>query len=217
MTDKDHLKLHAKNRLNLDRYNATAHFYDILDLPWERQYRKWRPELIGDLRGAVLEAGVGTGRNLRYYHPSVDLVAIDLSPGMLGRARRRARAAQCRVTLLQEDACTMESVSSEGFDWIVATFLCCVLPEELQPVVLDQFARVLKPGGRFRFLEMIYSRIPGVRRRQDIFAPFVEKVYGARFDRNTLHHLEHSDSLRVTSTRFLKHDVYLLIEGTRRE
>lgn len=216
MIDRDHLRLHTRNRLNLDRYNVTAHFYDFLDLPWERQYRKWRPELIGDIRGTVLEAGVGTGRNLRYYHPSVDLTAIDLSQGMLNRAKRRSREAQCRVTLLQEDVCTMESVPSGGFDWLVATFLCCVLPDEFQPLAIDQFARVLKPGGRFRLLEMIYSRIPSVRRRQDIFAPFVEKVYGARFDRNTLHYVEHSDSLRITSTRFLKNDVYLLIEGIRR-
>jgi ubiquinone/menaquinone biosynthesis C-methylase UbiE len=217
MIDRDHLRLHAGNRLNFDRYNVTAHFYDILDFPWEWQYRKWRPDLIGDIRGAVLEAGVGTGRNLRHYHPSVDLVAIDLSPGMLARAKRRMSEAQCRVTLLQEDVCTMDSLSSGGFDWIVATFLCCVLPEELQPLALSQFARVLKPGGRFRLLEMTYSRIPAVRRRQNIFTPFVERVYGARFDRNTLQHVEDSGSLKVTSTRFLKRDVYLLIEGMRRE
>ncbi len=217
MIDRDHLQLHTKNRLNLDRYNITSHFYDILDLPWERIYRKWRPELIGDMRGKVLEAGVGTGRNLRYYHSSVDLTAIDLSQGMLDRAKKRLREAQCRVTLVQEDVCTMESVPSDCFEWIVATFLCCVLPDELQPLAIDQFARVLRPGGRFRLLEMIYSRIPAVRKRQDIFAPFVEKIYGARFDRNTLQHVERSAGLRVTSTRFLKHDVYLLIEGVRRE
>lgn len=217
MTDRDHLLLHEKNRLNFDRYNITARFYDILDLPWELQYRKWRPALIGDIRGAVLEAGVGTGRNLRYYNPSVDLTAIDLSTAMLDRAKKRGRRAQCRVTFLQEDVCAMESLPSGSFDWIVATFLCCVLPNELQAQAIEEFERVLKPGGRFRLLEMMYSRIPAVRRRQDIFAPFVEKVYGARFDRNTLHYVEQSDCLRVTSTRFLKHDVYLLIEGVRRE
>jgi hypothetical protein len=31
-------------------------FNDILDYPWERQYRHWRPQLVGDVRGAVLEA-----------------------------------------------------------------------------------------------------------------------------------------------------------------
>jgi hypothetical protein len=50
------------------KYDITAWFYDILDYPWERQYRNWRPQLVGDVRGKVLEAGVGTGRNLKYYN-----------------------------------------------------------------------------------------------------------------------------------------------------
>jgi hypothetical protein len=53
--------------------------------------------------------------------------------------------------------------------------------------------------------------------RQDFFAPFVEKVYSARFDRNTLRYLEQSSRLKVTNTSFLKDDVYLLIEGIRQE
>lgn len=48
-----------------------------------------------------------------------------------------------------------------------------------------------------------------------MFAPFVEKVFGARFDRNTLQHIECSSNLKVTNTSFLKDDTYLLIEGIR--
>jgi len=76
---------------------------------------------------------------------------------------------------------------------------------------------VLKLGGRFRLLEMVYSKNRKIRKRQDFFAPFVEKVYGARFDRNTLRHLEQSSKLKVTNTSFLKDDVYLLIEGIRQK
>ena len=34
---------HELNVLNQKRYAVTAWFYDILDYPWELQYRKWRP------------------------------------------------------------------------------------------------------------------------------------------------------------------------------
>jgi len=74
---------------------------------------------------------------------------------------------------------------------------------------------VLKPGGRFRLLEMVYSKNERIRKKQAAFAPFVEKVYGARFDRNTLRYLEQSATLTVSSTSFLKDDTYLLIEGVR--
>jgi ubiquinone/menaquinone biosynthesis C-methylase UbiE len=197
------------------KYNITAWFYDILDFPWELQYRRWRPGLLEAVRGRVLEAGVGTGRNLPYYHPEASVTAIDLSAAMLRRAAKRGRQALCQFELRQEDVTTMESIPSGHFDWVLSTFLCCVLPDCLQPLAVNQFERVLKPGGRFRLLEIVYSRDPRLRRRQDLFAPFVAKAYGARFDRHTLEHVRHAPKLSLTGTRFLKHDTYLLIEGKR--
>lgn len=206
---EENLSLRAK-------YNVTALFYDMLDYPWERIYRKWRPRLLGDLRGRVLEAGVGTGRNFRHYHHSIELTGVDLSDVMLRKARKKAKEASCKIQLLHDDASVMRQVDSSYYDWIISTFLCCVMPDELQPATLQQFARVLKPGGKFRLLEMIYSKNGKIRRRQELFASFVEKVYGARFDRNTVQYLEASAELEITRTRFLKDDVYLLIEGVKK-
>jgi ubiquinone/menaquinone biosynthesis C-methylase UbiE len=198
------------------KYNITAMFYDVLDYPWERIYKQWRPWLLGDLRGKVLEAGVGTGRNFRHYHESVELTGIDLSDVMLRKAGRKAGKARCEIELLHDDASVMRLVSSNEYDWIVSTFLCCVMPDEFQPMALEQFSRVLKPGGGFRLLEMIYSKDRKIRRRQEFFASFVEKVYGARFDRKTVQYLQESADLDITSKRFLKDDVYLLIEGIKK-
>ncbi len=195
------------------KYDITAWFYDILDYPWERQYRHWRPQLVKDLRGEVLEAGVGTGRNLKYYNSDVNLIAIDLCKAMVERAMKRGRSAVCLLECLQEDATKMTSISSNHFDWIISMFLCCVLPYDLQVLAIRQFERVLKPGGKFRLLEMVYSKIPKYRSRQVFFAPFVEKVYGARFDRNTLENLQACSRLRITNTYFLKRDIYQVIEG----
>ena len=75
---------------------------------------------------------------------------------------------------------------------------------------------MLKPGGRFRLLEMKYSDIPHLRKRQDRFERFVEKVYGARFDRQTLAHVQSNPYLIVTGIRYVKHDIYQQIEGVRK-
>lgn len=72
------MHIHEENLLIQAKYNVTAWFYDILDFPWELQYRHWRPALLGDMRGAVLEAGVGTGRNLRFYHHCVNRTKIGI-------------------------------------------------------------------------------------------------------------------------------------------
>ncbi|MFV1993579.1 MAG: class I SAM-dependent methyltransferase, partial [Acidiferrobacterales bacterium] len=204
-----------KNFFLQKKYNITANFYDFLDYPWERIYRKWRPTLIGDLRGKILEAGVGTGRNLEFYHEDVELVGIELSKKMLSKAEKRKTKARCNVSLVQEDATVMQSLDSNQFDWVFSTFMCCVMPDEIQKLAIEQFGRVLKQGGRFRLLEIVYSKNEKIRKRQELFAPFVEKVYGARFDRNTLRYLKQSENLQVTNTTFLKDDTYLLIEGIR--
>lgn len=214
-TQAGELGVRELNLLNQKRYAVTAWFYDILDYPWERQYRKWRPELLKDVRGEALEAGVGTGRNLKYYASGVNLTAMDFSPAMLKKASKRCSEATCNVKFVLEDASQMATVPSNTYDWVVAFFLCCVLPHELQDRAISEFARVLKPGGRFRLLEMKYSGDPKLRKRQDFFAPLVAKVYGAGFDRQTLMHLQNNANLTVTGTRYIKHDTYVLIDGIR--
>lgn len=205
----------AESRRLERKYRATSWLYDVLDYPWERKYRHWRPRLVGDVTGRVLEAGVGTGRNLTHYPADADVTGIDLSTGMLRWARRRARRAACRVTLGHADATHMPDLLAGSFDWYVSTFMYCVMPDASQPLALAEMARLLRPGGRFRLLEMVYSDDPRLRRRQECFAPFVELVYGARFDRRTLDHVRATPGLCVDRQEFIQRDVYLLIEGHR--
>jgi len=198
------------------KYRATAWFYDILDYPWERQYRRWRPSLLADVSGVILETGVGTGRNLRHYSPQADVTAVDLSPSMIRIAAKRAKKAACRVRLLCRDATRLLGLPSDHFDWYVATFLFCVLPVTLQRPAVEEMVRVLKPGGRFMILEMVYSKDRRLLRRQKLFAPFVEMVYGARFDRHALENLQDNEGIDISQIRYLKADTYLLIEGCKK-
>lgn len=198
------------------KYRVTSWFYDILDYPWERQYRKWRQQLLSDVRGEVLEVGVGTGRNIKHYPTAAHVMGVDLSPEMLRIAKKRAIKAACSVILLKQDALHLSDLPSNHFDWYIATFLYCVLPDELQPRALEEMIRVLKPGGRFKLLEIVYSKDARLRRQQEFLAPLVEKLYGARFDRRTLEYLRKKADLEITSTRFLKADTYLLIEGRKK-
>jgi hypothetical protein len=53
---------------NLKTYNRIAHFYDLLDLPFEYfRYKSLRRVLFDGLSGRLLDAGVGTGRNFPFY------------------------------------------------------------------------------------------------------------------------------------------------------
>jgi ubiquinone/menaquinone biosynthesis C-methylase UbiE len=197
------------------KYQFTAWFYDFLDYYWERQYRVFRPQILSNVRGNVLEAGVGTGRNFCHYHPATNLTGIDLSSNMIRIANRRARKAPCEITLMQNDSTQLDNIPSNHYDWYISFFMFCVMPGELQDLAINQIVRVLKPEGKFLILEMIYSKDEKLFKRQKRFKPFVEKVYGARFDRQTLRRFQEKEELKVVRTHFVKADVYLMIKGMK--
>ena len=131
---------------NLDRYQRIARFYDLLDLPFEfRRYRALRPLLFNGLTGRLLDAGVGTGRNFPFYPTGSSVVGIDISPAMLARAERRRGGSCASIELKQMDVTRLEYPAG-SFDAAVATFLFCVLPDELQIAAL----REIGPGGQAR-------------------------------------------------------------------
>ena len=73
------------------RYQRIAPIYDGMEVISERRYQPWRTHLWSTVRGPkVLEIGVGTGKNMPYYPEGLDITEIDLTPGMLDRARKRA-------------------------------------------------------------------------------------------------------------------------------
>lgn len=166
-------------------YDRMSWAYDLLDWPFEHfRYRHLRPGLVGGLKGKILEAGVGTGRNLPYYSPLARVTGVDLSPRQLERARKRASLARCRVELRQADA-TKLPFKTSSFDASVATFLFCVLPDALQLPALKELLRVTRPGGLVRILEYRYSDRPFRRLFMRLMAPYTQAVFGARFDRAT--------------------------------
>lgn len=195
---------------NFDRYQRIAPLYDLLDLPFEHgRYRHIRPLLFRGLSGHILDAGVGTGRNVRYYPAGASVLGIDLSPAMLARAERRLADTGALVELRQMDVTALD-LPNASFDAAVATFLFCVLPEELQVPALRELGRVVKPHGEIRLLE--YVRPTGTLRRlmTKVWQPWVGWAYGASFDRNTEAHLPEA-GLELIDARFAVDDLIRLI------
>ena len=192
------------------RYDRVAPFYDLLDLPFEYgRYRALRPHLFRCISGTILDAGVGTGRNMPFYPDGSHITGIDLSPAMLVRARKRRAKLGKDVELLEMNVLAT-TFPNQHFDAIVATFLFCVLDEDHQLPALRELARICKPTGVLRFLEYTYSNDPIRQLMMRIWAPWVRWMYGAAFDRQTERYIPQA-GLKVVETRFLFKDTIKLI------
>lgn len=169
---------------NRTRYRRIAPVYDLLELSFEySRYRPLRRMLFADLAGRILDAGVGTGRNIPIYPPSSEVTGIDTSPEMLARAERRRDRLGAKVELLERDV-RATGFPDGSFDAVVATFLFCVLPEQDQVPALRELARVCKPAGEIRLLEYARPQAPFRRTLTRVWEPWVRCAYGASFDRD---------------------------------
>ena len=193
-----------------DVYDRIARLYDFLDLPFERsRYTPLRRVLFKGLRGTLLDAGVGTGRNFPYYPDGSNVTGIDISPAMLERARQRKHTLRTVVDLRAMDV-TQLTFPDETFDSIVSTFLFCVLDAEHQQPALEELRRVCRPDGTIRILEYAVSQDPVRRVIMKLWAPWVRFAYGAEFDRDTEQYLE-AAGLDLVDKRFLYKDIIALL------
>ena len=191
-------------------YRHRARLYDVLDLPFEYgRYRRLRRRMFEGLSGRLLDAGVGTGRNIAFYPEGSEVTGIDLSPAMIARARRRSEKLGRAVDLRQMDVSAM-AFADNHFDAVIATFLFCVLENDQQLPALMELARVCREGGEIRLLDYVYSENPARRFVMRLWAPWVRAVFGAAFDRDTERYIA-AARLELIERRFLVSDVIRLL------
>jgi len=137
-----------------------------------------RPETVADATGDVLEVGFGTALNLRYYGPDVKSVTgLDplVTDGVKAVDQRIAAAAFPveREALRADGALPFEA---GRFDTVVTTWTLCSIPDP--QAALEEMRRVLKPGGRYVFIEHGRSDEAGVSGWQDRLNPLWCKITG---------------------------------------
>jgi ubiquinone/menaquinone biosynthesis C-methylase UbiE len=170
------------------RYGRLAPFYDLLGILPEMSYRRWREDfwrrvLLEASPGSdLLEIGVGTGKNIPYWPKAVTVTAIDLTPGMVRRARERARELGSPARVLEGDVQALE-FPDDSFDMAAATFVFCSVPD---PVLgLNELARVVRPGGSIYLMEHLRSEQPIPGKIMDLLNPIVVRLMGSNINRDT--------------------------------
>jgi ubiquinone/menaquinone biosynthesis C-methylase UbiE len=152
----------------------------LLGRPFVAKYRR---ELLAHAYGDVLEIGFGTGLNLPHYPENVrKITTVDPNPGMHQLAQRRIKRNGIEVNqrVLHGERLPFED---GAFACVVSTFTLCSIEDVAR--ALGEVYRVLKPGGRFLFLEHGLSREVNIQRWQRRLNWLeMQLADGCRLDRN---------------------------------
>lgn len=118
--------------------------------------------LLGPLTGTVLEIGPGTGANLQYYSAEARLIGVEPNPHMHPYLRREAEQRRREIEIRDGTAERLD-LPDDAVDAVVCTLVLCSVRD--QPAALAEVLRVLKPGGRFVFVELVAAPRGTWRRR----------------------------------------------------
>jgi ubiquinone/menaquinone biosynthesis C-methylase UbiE len=156
--------------------------HDALIAPYKRS-------LLGDLHGDVLEIGPGAGPNLSYYAPDVHWLGVEPNPYMHAYLRTAA-ATQGRTIDLRTGYTEALPVGDQSMDAVVSTLVLCSVHD--LDASLAEIRRVLKPGGKFVFIEHVAApKGSGLRRVQNWVRPLWSFLAdGCQPNREIWRHLE---------------------------
>ena len=129
-----------------EAYGRWAPIYDLVFGPVFSRGRRVAVEAAERIGGRVIEVGVGTGLGLEHYSQRNRVVGVDISAPMLEKARNRVK----RLGLTNVEAIAVGDAErldypDASFDVVVAQYVVTSVPHPEK--ALDEFARVVRPGG----------------------------------------------------------------------
>ena len=135
-------------------YARWAPVYDLVFGPVFDRGRRAAIAAAEQVGGRILEVGVGTGISLPGYSAKNRIVGIDLSEAMLRKAQKRvAELSLDHVERLEVMDAEHLSFPDDSFDVVVAHYVVSTVPHPEQ--ALDEFARILRPGGEIILVNRI--------------------------------------------------------------
>lgn len=138
------------------------------------EFQTERRRLLAQVQGEVLEIGLGTGLNLPHYPNTLSwLHAVDPVNLLPERVLERSAGALFPIRIRRVSAETLP-YEDRQFDYVVSTWTLCSIPDPVK--ALREVHRVLKPDGRFLFVEHGRSDDPKIARWQDRLNPIQRVV-----------------------------------------
>ena len=162
---------------------ANAKFFESMDSYSHRRLGARKKALFADLPRVVVELGAGTGASMRYLAPGSRLIAIEPNPHAHDALRRNA--ARYGIDLeIREDPAESTGLASASVDAVICTLVLCTVEDPAAS--LAEVRRILRPGGRFAFIEHVGSGPGPIRAVQRLLrGPWRYVFDGCCLDRDT--------------------------------
>ena len=191
------------------KYNRIARFYDLHSKFAEKLwFSEWRNQFILPLNGKILEAGIGTGKNMEYYNPKAEVIGIDFSEKMLQIAKEKlVKSGKRNITLRQMDAKNLK-FKDNSFDYVVTSCVFCSVPNPMKG--LKEIRRVLKPTGRLIMIEHVLSKNLLIALIEHTLNPITKYLMGVNINRNTKQNIIHSGMKIIEDKKLALFDVFRL-------
>jgi phosphatidylethanolamine/phosphatidyl-N-methylethanolamine N-methyltransferase len=157
---------------------AYGRWAPVYDLVFGKVFDYGRQSTIAEadrIGGRILDVGVGTGLSLSDYSPGTKICGVDISEPMLRRAQQRVRELKLtNVEALAVMDAKHLAFPDAFFDAVVAQYVITAVPDP--EATLDDFVRVLKPGGELILVNHIGAE-SGPRRAFELaFAPLARRL-----------------------------------------
>lgn len=139
-----------------------------------RRLAPYRERTISLAEGRVLEVGIGSGVNFPYYSDRADeVIGIDPLWKLLKMASHNVGGVSWKLIEGSAESIPLDDAS---VDTVVTTWTLCSIPDVA--TALREMRRVLKPGGRFLFVEHGLASDESVRRWQRRLTPVWKRIAG---------------------------------------
>lgn len=167
---------------------------------YEKEIAERKRVLFADIQGDVLEIGPGAGPNLSYYPPDVHWIGVEPNPFMYPYLKSEAERLGLKIDIRSGTAERL-GVENNSMDAVVSTLVLCSV--ENLVTTLQEVLRVLKPGGRFYFLEHVAAQETRLQRIQHGIRPLWKILAdGCHPDRETWVAVENAGFVSVKYQHF---------------
>lgn len=187
---------------NAVRGPLNAWFFSTFDGYINQLTADRKRSLFRDLPDHVVEVGAGVGANFGFLKPGARVIAVEPNPHMLPGLKKRAAARGLALEILFRSAEDIR-LPDNSVEAVICTLVLCTVPDPA--AVLAEVRRILRPGGRFVFLEHVGAPERSLRRRLQelLHTPWHYLFEGCHTNRDTEAMIRSAGFARVDIDRYI--------------